>query len=88
MKNAVISLSFILIGTTARTAYACSVCFGDPNSAVTKAVKSGVVFLLVVTGGVLGAMGWTFLTWAKRARQLSCSQNPGFSQFSANSAED
>lgn len=75
----------LMLGTM-KSAYACSVCFGDPNSAVTKAVKSGVLFLLVVTGGVLGAMGWTFWSWAKRSRHLSI-QNAA-TQLPANTAED
>jgi len=49
---------------------ACTVCFGNPDAATTKAAKAGILFLLVVTVCVLSAFGLVFLTWMKRAKEL------------------
>lgn len=50
--------------------FACAVCFGDPNSLMTKGAKYGVAFLILVVGGVLVAMTMVALSWNRRARAL------------------
>lgn len=52
-----------------RTLFACAVCFGDPNSNLSKGVIAGVLVLLGVVGSVLGGIGAVSLSWFKRARQ-------------------
>jgi hypothetical protein len=52
-------------------AHACSVCFGDPDSPETKGAKLAIVFLLVVTFGVLGSFGTFFVLLMRRARRLA-----------------
>lgn len=54
----------------AGSASACPVCYGDPNSLMTQGVKSGILFLIVVVGGVLAAILGIGLTWAKRAKAI------------------
>ena len=49
---------------------ACSVCFGDPNSLLTKGAASGVLFLMAVIALVLAWIGTTALIWSRRARKL------------------
>ena len=49
---------------------ACSVCFGDPGSAASKATAWGVLFLMGVVGVVLIGIATTTLVWAHRARKL------------------
>ncbi len=49
---------------------ACSVCFGNPNSAQSKGVVAGVILLLLVTVGVLSAAAYTFVRWGMREREL------------------
>lgn len=49
---------------------ACSVCFGDPHSTITKGAMAGVAFLLAVVVGVLAGIAYTAFVWARRARQL------------------
>lgn len=49
---------------------ACAVCFGDPNSPMTKSVWWAVIFLLVVVGMVLGGILTIAISWAKRSRKL------------------
>ncbi len=47
---------------------ACSVCFGDPNSSMTKGAMMGVLFLLGVVLFVLGAIASVAVVWTRRAR--------------------
>ncbi len=51
-------------------AFACSVCFGDPNSNMSKGVTAAVILLLAVIGGVLAALGIIIVRWSRRARKL------------------
>ena len=51
-------------------AMACSVCFGDPNSAMGKGATAGVLLLLGVIGTVLLSIIGVTLFWVHRARQL------------------
>lgn len=52
------------------TAWACPVCFGDPNSLLTKGAKTGILFLIAVVASVLGAIFAIALSWSKRAKSL------------------
>lgn len=55
---------------TTSDAFACSVCFGNPQSAQTKAVWAGVALLLGVTGFVLGGIAFLAIKWALRAKEF------------------
>lgn len=55
---------------------ACSVCFGDPNSALSKGTAMGVLFLMGVVFVVLAAIASTLLVWANRARKRSWGLTP------------
>lgn len=46
---------------------ACSVCYGDPNSAMSKGLTMGVLFLAAVIGLVLAAFACFFITLKRRA---------------------
>ncbi len=50
---------------------ACSVCFGDPNSLMSKGTKAGVLFLLGVLVFVLGAIAATAISWARKSKSLA-----------------
>ncbi len=56
--------------SSAQTALACSVCYGDPNSPMTKGVQAGVLVLLGVVGTVLFGLASLFLFWVRRAANL------------------
>jgi hypothetical protein len=56
--------------SSAQTALACSVCYGDPNSPMTKGVEAGVLVLLGVVGTVLFGLASLFLFWVRRAANL------------------
>ncbi len=53
---------------------ACSVCFGDPHSLLSRGAFWGVLFLLGVVGFVLSSVASVIVIWAGRAKKL---QNPG-----------
>lgn len=50
--------------------WACSVCFGDPGSPMSKGAMAGVAFLLGVVLFVLAGIAVTGVTWARRARKM------------------
>ncbi len=61
--------SLALLG--ARAAEACTVCFGDPNSPITKSAEMGVWFLLGVIFAVQAAFAAFFFVYLrKRARRF------------------
>lgn len=51
--------------------FACAVCFGDPDSSLTKGTIAGVLFLLGVIVTVLGGILITGIVWTIRARKIS-----------------
>ena len=54
----------------AQPVLACSVCYGDPNSALTKGAQAGVLVLLGVVAVVLTGLGSVLIFWARRAAHL------------------
>jgi hypothetical protein len=50
---------------------ACSVCFGDPASPLTKGAAVGVFFLMGVIAFVLGWIATLAFVWARRARRVA-----------------
>ena len=61
----------ILLGFVfAQESWACSVCFGDPNSPMTHGAKAGVAVLLGIIGIVLGGILAVAVFWIRRARLL------------------
>jgi len=56
---------------------ACSVCYGDPNSAMTLGAKAGVLFLLGVIGVVLIGIASLLIFWMRRAAQIKVAEEAG-----------
>ncbi len=56
---------------------ACAICFGDPNSQMTKGVVAAVLLLVGVVGSVLGGILAVSFTWIARARKLEKNKNQG-----------
>ena len=52
----------------AGTLYACSTCFGDPNSAATQGMNWAIISLLVTTGGVLSGIVLSIRKLANRSK--------------------
>lgn len=57
--------------TGARPVTACSVCFGDPDSAMAKGALMGVYVLGAVIGFVLFGVAGTAVFWVQRGRRLA-----------------
>ncbi len=55
---------------SAHPALACSVCYGDPNSAMSQGAQAGMLVLLGVVGVVLTGLASLFVFWMRRAAQL------------------
>ena len=51
-------------------ALACSVCAGDPNSALSQGAQAGMLVLLGVIGVVLTGIASLLLFWMRRAARL------------------
>lgn len=57
--------------------FACSVCFGDPHSLMSKGVFWGVLFLMGVVGFVLASIASVIVIWTRRARKVAASPSAG-----------
>ncbi|MBI3541512.1 MAG: hypothetical protein HY073_05195 [Deltaproteobacteria bacterium] len=51
-------------------AWACAVCFKDPDSLLTKGIQSGVIALILCVGSVLGAIGGVAYSWSRKAKSI------------------
>ena len=74
-QNRLASMSLALLAClgvflSSQPALACSVCYGDPNSAMTHGAQAGVLVLLGVVGVVLTGLGSLLLFWMRRAAQI------------------
>ena len=54
-----------------RAALACPVCFGDANSPLTIATNMGIVAMLVVVAGMIGAFATFFIYLNRRAKRVA-----------------
>jgi hypothetical protein len=54
-----------------RAALACPVCFGDANSPLTIATNMGIIAMLVVVAGMIGAFATFFIYLNRRARRVA-----------------
>ena len=64
--SAAVFSSFFLSGKV----FACSVCFGNPETLQSKALGGAVLFLLAVIGGLLAAIALLSILWFRRAQKL------------------
>ena len=59
---------------TSQPVLACSVCYGDPNSAMTQGALAGVLVLLGVVGVVLTGIASLLVFWMRRAAYLRAAE--------------
>jgi hypothetical protein len=59
----------VLILAAPRAASACPVCFGQNDSPLAKAMNMGILFMLLVVGGMMAAFASFFISLVRRARQ-------------------
>ena len=66
----VLIAALLMVATFAPIAHGCPVCFGNPDSPMTKGTSNGVLFLLGIVGFV--QVGFVALFWSfwRRARAL------------------
>jgi len=57
-----------------RAALACPVCFGDSNSPMAIATNMGIIAMLIVVAGVLGAFASFFIYLMRRARRVAAQE--------------
>jgi hypothetical protein len=63
-------LAWLATSFLAQPALACSVCFGDPSSAMGQGARAGVFALLAVVGVVLTGLAALLIFWWRRATHL------------------
>jgi len=65
----------LVICAGAATAQACSVCYGDPKSELTRGALAGVAVLGAVIVSVLCGVAGISVCWMVRARRLSATRS-------------
>jgi hypothetical protein len=68
MRKAVLTLAAV---AAPRAALACPVCFGDANSPLAIATNMGIIAMLVVVAGMIGAFATFFIYLNRRARRVA-----------------
>jgi len=68
--KSLLAFLFVFI-LTAHDVWACSVCYGDPNSKMAAGLRMAVLVLLIVILVVLSLFGALILHFKKRAKQLA-----------------
>jgi hypothetical protein len=61
-------VAFALLVSAPAAAQACAVCFGDPESPLTKGMNAAILFLLGCITTVLAGFASLFLYWMRRSR--------------------
>jgi hypothetical protein len=69
--RALFSASVLWLFSGAANAQACSVCFGDPTTPQSQAMRVGIFVLLGFIGSVLAGFAGLFLYWMSRSRRLA-----------------
>ena len=64
------ALAVAMFAVSSPSALACTVCFGDPNSQMTKGMSFGIAALLLIITCVLCGVAGFFVYLAKRSAQL------------------
>jgi hypothetical protein len=72
-----VSLACLLTLLSSRSALACAVCFGSPDSSLTQGARAGILILLGVVATVLSGIVAVAAVWARRARMLEAQGAPG-----------
>ena len=77
MRNLKAVLTLIVVTSLVQSSslWACAVCFGDPNSPLTRGIKMGILTLIAFVAVVLTAILGVALSWLKRARTMGSAQS-------------
>jgi len=60
-----------LLAVSAKSAWACSTCSGDPDNPMSHGVVMGVWFMVGIVGVVLTGIAGTGLFWLHRSRRIA-----------------
>ena len=71
MRKALAPLFTGLLVGTPRAALACPVCFGQNDSPLAVATNMGIIAMLIVVAGVLGAFASFFIYLMRRAKRAA-----------------
>ena len=71
MRKALFTLGVV---AAPRAALACPVCFGDANSPLTIATNMGIIAMLVVVAGMIGAFATFFIYLNRRAKRVAAQE--------------
>jgi hypothetical protein len=75
VQIAVVSLVAMLVAAP-RSVLACPVCFGANDSPMAIATNMGIIAMLVVVAGVLGAFASFFIYLMRRAKMIASQPDP------------
>jgi len=67
MKKILLTIGLV---AAPRAAFACPVCFGENDSPMALAMNMGILFMLIIVAGVLGAFASFFIYLIRRARRV------------------
>jgi len=70
-RSAATALLGTALALTGRSARACAVCVGDSSADMTQGMIIGILAMLVVTGSVLGLLGYFFIRIMQRTRAIA-----------------
>jgi len=70
-KKLIYGIWLTAISMNAPQAFACAVCFGDPNSPMARAALAGAVVLVGVVAAVLTGIGILGFKWMRRESKLA-----------------
>jgi hypothetical protein len=71
MRKTLLTLLTLALLAAPRAAFACPVCFGDSNAPMAVAMNMGILAMLIVVAGVLGAFASFFIYLIRRARRVA-----------------
>jgi len=71
IRRAFAAVLILLLALGVPPVWACSTCFGDPNSQMVKGAVMGVYVMVGVVGSVLFGFTCTGLFWIRRSRRLA-----------------
>jgi hypothetical protein len=65
-----VSVAMFAVAVSASPAVACAVCYGNPDSPLTKGMAAGIWVMLGCIGFVLAGFAGVFLYWMYRSRHI------------------
>ena len=71
MKKAILTLGAI---AAPRAALACPVCFGNADSPMAIATNMGIIAMIVVVAGMIGAFATFFIYLNRRAKRVAAQE--------------